>query len=389
MKKDKPKPKVIALSLGGAGTGRSIFNAQQIEGVIRWARRAGWDLIDAADWHGEIPDAPEIAGLIYKRGSENQATLNALLARIPFSVRLQAGGSNTDICCVDTDWEAVGMQAAEYYLERGFRNFALAAYRTREWIQSLRVFKERIERAGGQCQAIQGMHLGEKSQEKVRKSVRRQLRKLNYPLGIFCANDRLAVRLCRWCIEEGIAVPEQAAILGYDNDSVTCGISPVALSSVDPYPEQQGFEAARLLQRMLDGETFPEGTLVRVPPSSIVTRRSTDITAIPDARAARALRYIWDHYADNIYAEDIAASCGMSRRNLDRHFKEALGRTAAQEITRRRLQRACELLVGGDMDAADIAARTGFGTPQYFNFLFKRCYGLTPQRYRERERWKH
>ena len=383
---EKKKKKVIALSLGSAGTGRSIFNALQIEGVIRWARRAGWDLVDAAIWHGEIPDALEIAGLIYRRESGNQATLGGLLAKTPFSVRLQAGGSMTDICCVDTDWEAVGLQAAEYYLDRGFRNFALAAYRTTEWIQSLRAFKERIEQAGGQCQAIQGMHLGERSQENIRKSVRRQLRKLTYPLGIFCANDRLAVRLCRWCVEEGIAVPEQAAILGYDNDSVTCAIGPVALSSVDPHPEQQGFEAARLLQRMLDGETIPEGTLIRVPPSGIVTRRSSDITAIPDARAARALRYIWDHYAQSISPDTVAASSGMSRRNLDRHFKQTLGRTAAQEITRQRLRRACELLVGENMNVADISARTGFGTPQYFNFQFKRRYGITPQRYRVRER---
>lgn len=196
------------------------------------------------------------------------------------------------------------------------------------------------------------------------KSVRRQLRKLTYPLAIFCAHDRLAVRLCRWCLENGVAVPEQAAILGYDNDTIACGSSPVPLSSVDPHLEQYGIEAARLLQRMMDGQTVPPGTRVRVPPSGIVTRRSTDITAISDVRATRAPRYIWDHYTGAIYADRVAASCGMSRRNLDRHLKEAIGRTASQEIIRRRLRRACELLVSEDINAGDIAERVGFSEPR-------------------------
>jgi AraC-like DNA-binding protein len=47
---------------------------------------------------------------------------------------------------------------------------------------------------------------------------------------------------------------------------------------------------------------------------------------------------------------------------------------------------ACDLLVGENMDLASIADKAGFRTPQYFSFQFKQHFGLTPQRYRERER---
>ncbi|MFO7820684.1 MAG: substrate-binding domain-containing protein [Lentisphaeria bacterium] len=383
------KTQVVALALGYPQRTHNISDALLAEGVIRWGRRAGWDLIDLGAWRWKIPSEMKVEGLIYNPGLSSREMLESLVGEIPFKVRIDPPEKAEHKRDVETDWEAVGQQAAEYYLDRGFRNFALAAYRTSEWIQSLRVFKERIEQAGGRCEVIRNMHMGGTNLEKVRKSVSRQLRELTYPLGIFCADDQLAVRLCRWCLENGIAVPEQAAILGYGNHAVACNLSPVALSSIDPHLEQHGYEAARLLQRMMDGETIPGGTLVRVPPNGIVTRRSTDITAIPDAQAARALRYIWDHYAWSIYPDEIASSCGMSRRNLDRHFKQALGRTAAQEITRQRLRRARELLASGEMDAADIAERVGFSTPQYFNFRFKQHFGLTPQRYRENKRKKH
>ncbi len=160
------------------------------------------------------------------------------------------------------------------------------------------------------------------------------------------------------------------------------------LSSITPDYERHGIEAARLLQRMMEGETIPPGTLVRIPPQEIITRRSTDITAIQDTKAALALRYIWDHYRTPISPEDIAAFCGIPRRSLERRFRNALGRTLMKEVMRQRLSKACELLVSGEIPVVEIAARVGFMTPQYFNFQFKKKFGVPPQAYRERERRK-
>jgi two-component system response regulator YesN len=59
-----------------------------------------------------------------------------------------------------------------------------------------------------------------------------------------------------------------------------------------------------------------------------------------------------------------------------------------KEVMRQRLSKAGELLAASDMPAVDIAAYVGFGTPQYFNFQFKKKFGVTPQAYREHERGK-
>jgi len=57
--------------------------------------------------------------------------------------------------------------------------------------------------------------------------------------------------ICRSC---GVAVPEELAVLGVDNDPVLCGVSFPPLSSIDTNSERVGYEAAALLDWMMAGE---------------------------------------------------------------------------------------------------------------------------------------
>ncbi len=379
--------KTVGMAFGKMGPGFEISSAMILNGIMRHAEEQGWQLIDLRAWHWNVPQ--HVDGLIFDRGVADQSFIADLVKNIPHHVELSPQRDLASTRGVDTDMAALGRKAAAYYLERGFRNFALAAYIANDWGESLSAFKDCIEKNGGTCQAVEGLHLPDQGLlTTVRDAIRTQLRGLNYPLGIFCHNDRLAVRLCAWCIEEGIAVPEQAAILGFGNDLIACQSGPVPLSSISRDYEHQGLEAARLLGRMMEGENVPVGTLVRVPPQEIITRRSTDIMALQDRKVALALRYIWDHYRSSMSPDDVAAYCCVSRRNIERRFQNALGRTIMKEVMRRRLSKACELLANGDICAIDISASLGFGTPQYFNFQFKKTFGIPPKAYRERERLK-
>ncbi|MFU8781118.1 MAG: substrate-binding domain-containing protein [Kiritimatiellia bacterium] len=381
MTKGKAK-KTVAVALGH---GLEIANALIAKGIMKHAKAQGWELIDLPCWHFIIPKKTD--GLIYENHIGDAKAIERLCKTIPHHVEMHPQRHLAAARGVATDMEALGHKAALYYLDRGFRNFALASYQTDVWTESLRTFKDWIEKHGGTCQAIEGLHLSDDVLlTTIRDAVRAQLRKLDYPLGIFCANDRLALRLCTWCIEEGIAVPEQAAILGFGNDLIACQTGPVPLSSISRDYEHEGIEAARLLQRMMDGQEVPAGTIARIPPLEIITRRSTDITALQDKSAAQALRYIWDHYQTPISPDDIAKFCDLPRRSLERRFKKALGRTLMKEVMRHRLSKAGELLVSTESPAVDIAARVGFMSPQYFNYQFKKKFGIPPQTYRERER---
>ena len=119
-----------------------------------------------------------------------------------------------------------------------------------------------------------------------------------------------------------------------------------------------------------------------MPPVAVVTRRSTDTLAMDNPRLVQAVACIRKHASQPMQIEDLGRMVGVSRRQLERLFRETLGRTPGAEIQRLRLERARELLAQSDLPIADVAAACGFGTPEYLATLFKKATGLTPLRYR-------
>jgi LacI family transcriptional regulator len=132
---------------------------------------------------------------------------------------------------------------------------------------------------------------------------------------------------------------------------------------------------------MMDGKAAPKSpTMVR--PGGVVTRRSTDVLAVPDTGVARAMRFMWDHLDQNLSVDDIAAEAGMQRRKLERAFRRHLGRGVNAELRRKRLERCCELLRTTRISVTDLAPTVGFRSKDYLHAAFQRTFGTTPQKFR-------
>ncbi len=154
----------------------------------------------------------------------------------------------------------------------------------------------------------------------------------------FKAQQVLAV-----CRELQIAVPEEIAVLGVDNDQLICEFANPPLSSVIPDTHRTGLEAACLLDRMMNsGKVDIERLLTE--PLGIQIRQSTDILATKDREAAMAMQYIRQHASHNIRIADVLRHVPLSRRVLESRFKKAFGRTPYEEIQRLRINRVCTLL---------------------------------------------
>ena len=95
-------------------------------------------------------------------------------------------------------------------------------------------------------------------QECQRPHVVRWLRSLPRPIGIYTPGDWIAVRLLEVCQENDIAVPQEIAILGLENDVTVCESVRPTLSSIELDMQRVGYEAAHLLDRMVAGEKPPE-----------------------------------------------------------------------------------------------------------------------------------
>ena len=72
----------------------------------------------------------------------------------------------------------------------------------------------------------------------------------------------------------------------------------------------------------------------------------------------------------------------MSRRSLEKRFREIIGRTILEEIQLTRLERAKRLLLETTYPISKVAEIAGFGSAGYFIQFFQKQVGNTPRKYR-------
>src|SRR5213079_3023715 len=104
--------------------------------------------------------------------------------------------------------------------------------------------------------------------------IRQHLIKLPRPLAVFAANDFQAAEVARVCVRNGIAIPDDIALLGVDNDDLLCTTWRPPVSSVKLPFERVGFEAAMMMDKMLKGKPVPKKAVL-LPPVGVVTRPSS------------------------------------------------------------------------------------------------------------------
>jgi LacI family transcriptional regulator len=171
------------------------------------------------------------------------------------------------------------------------------------------------------------------------------------------------------------------AVIGVDDDDAICMLCDPPLSSVRTSAELVGYRAAELLQDMINGKP-PQQDIEYIPPRSVCERLSTRVVAVEDRELARVCRFIRQHACDGINVETVAQSTSLSRRQLERRFKEKLGRTPHEEITAVQIERVKQLLRETEMTLEQIAPKAGYAHKESLSAVFKRETGQTPGGYR-------
>ena len=291
---------------------------------------------------------------------------------------------------VGCDDRAIGRLAAQHLLERGLKRFAYCGFAEVGWSENRSLgFSATAAEAGFPCHLYHDVRDKRipRAWEKAQHALAAWLRALPKPVGLMAGTDLHAQQVLDACRRARVAVPEEAAVIGVDNDEDLCRLCDPALSSVINNPRQIGYEGARLLARLMRREVRPgEAEPTLIPPLGVAARGSTDITAIENREAAEAVSFIRKHACDRIQARDVARAIDRSRATLYRLFQDALGRSPRQEILRVQLERAKTLLTQTGHTLDEIADLAGFNDAAYFSVAFKRELGLTPGTFRARHR---
>lgn len=284
-----------------------------------------------------------------------------------------------EIWQANIDANLVGAFAADHLLRGGYRRLAaVCRLPLNTQIAYAESFAEYCRASGANCETFIA---GGRTEEEEFDSLLEWIRAGDLPVALFCASDRTGRRVIRMLKEAGLHVPDDAAVLGCENDIKLCEGSTPMISSVQLPCRRIGLECARLLDAQMNGRKLKKKQIY-LPPESVVVRKSTSLFATNDLHVRRAVEYIRRHASENIRIKDIAQHAGLSVDTLQRRFKKEVGHGPNAEIQHMRIETVKELLRNSDLSLDEIAEATGYSDGHYLSKFFKIKTGITARKYR-------
>ena len=352
--------------------------------LIQYAKEHGWRLTiedrmsPPAGWHGDgaimqAMDIPVITNYVKSLRRRGIPVVNLVNSRISRSI---------PSCLIDV--ATVGRLAAAHFKERGFTH---TAFFSMEWMYGREMQFSGFTTAwdNGNVRKWIWPEAAEaktvNNQAAMVKWIRATLADASKPVATLCANSYNAVALLNACLDMGLSVPDEVAILSASYDPAFCDCQAVPISGVEIDSRRQAKEAAALLDRLID-RRLCDSTHIVIQPTRIVIQRSTDVLATENPILRQSFQFIRENLSRPFGAAEIATHLAIPRIRLDRLFALELKRSAGAEIMRQRIARVKRMLVESNATLAAIAADTGFCHASYLISTFKKAVGTTPRRYR-------
>ena len=269
--------------------------------------------------------------------------------------------------------------AGSHLLERGFEHFGFCGVPEFLWSRErLKWFTSFLSQHKFECSVFPSPEVESfSSPADLHRALEQWVAGLPKPAGVMAGYDIRAQQLIVACRNLEIAVPEEVAVIGVDNDELLCDLCDPPLTSIILDSEGTGYKSAELLEQMMSGEHVP-GDAHLFKPLGIVTRTSTDTLAMSDPEIVQAVHLIRRHACDGISVQDLLDRGSLSRRVFEQRFRQQVGTTPHQQIVQTQLDRVKDLLVNTKLNLADIAVRSGFKHHEYMSVVFKKIQGESP-----------
>lgn len=336
-----------------------------IDGILQWAK----------EW-----EASGIIGQFYNDEEVKKFTqANIPVIAQDFKERF------TDIPNITGAYRETGRLGADYFLKKGFKNFAFYGFKNIVWSRErAEGFEERIQESGYNVHFYEPEESSNTDLWYYKPSALSVwLKSLPKPIALMTCDDNQGHHITEAARHAGIHIPDEVAVLGVDNDDMICDLSDPPLSSIELDSEKSGYEAARLMEQMIEEKTC-SGPDIIVKGTQVITRHSTDIFASKDKYIVSALKYIHGNLDKNLKVDQVLKEVPLSRRSLEKRFIMTTGYPVYEYIYNQRIEKFTQKLLETDMTIFEIALDLGLSDSKNIARQFKQIKGLTPMEYRKK-----
>lgn len=371
------------------------YDRKVIEGIGHYLQttKADWDLYLEEDFLTRFDNLNEWSGDGIIADFDNPEIQQALQkATVPV---VAVGGSYADandypnVPYVATDNYALVNTAYQHLKQKGIERFAFYGAPKDEhqrWSQERETAFSQICAADNyECHIYRGHPIKPETWQNTIKRLADWLQSLPTPIGVIAVTDSRARHLLQVCDHAGILIPDKLAVVGIDDDEIARFLSRVSLSSVSQGCYEIGFQAAKKLHCLLNGQACSTEALL-IPPKGIIERQSSDFKAIKDPYVMQAMHFIRQNACRGIKVEQVLDYVGVSRSNLVKRFQQERKQSIHSEIHYEKLRRACSMLKNTEQSTTEIASICGYPSLQYMYTVFKKHFNQTPCDYREKSR---
>lgn len=364
-----------------------IPSLQKHAGACRAAKPLGWriqtvDAVNGAFNIRRVLDFWKPDGIIFDCGGLSGPIPVAAVRGCPTVFIAQRPHDGEPINTVGENLEATGQLAARELLALDFHDYAFVGYPSeRSWSRGRgQAFREAIALNGKTCHAFTRFARQGDTLDWIAR-LRKWLKALPKPCGIFTANDDVAEDVVDACAAESIDVPGEVAVLGVDNNETICERATPRISSIASDFERCGLLAVRILNALFHTPKMMP-TSRTFPPLMVVRRETTRARSEAGGEVAAAVSYIRQHACEGLRAADVVKRMSGSRRFAEMRFRAARGHSILDEIQSVRMEHANDLLEHGSMTVKAVANFCGYASESTFHRLYRKTFGHTPRKAR-------
>jgi LacI family transcriptional regulator len=295
----------------------------------------------------------------------------------------------TGVPSVLADCHADGRIVAEHFVEQGYKRLQLISSTTdrvkRDYLEGLQSVARSHDIEVLDLDIPYDFEEDPKLLATAYQKLREALKRIDKPIGVYVPLDSMALYVVQICNELGIRVPDEVGLAVAYNSLDVCLNTRPTLSSIEGNNPKIGYEAMRVLDQIMHGESAPSEPIF-VPPKTLRVRGSSRIFVCEDATITKAMRFIAENARNPICVDEVADAAGVSKRTLSRRFDAHVGKSILTEINRVRTQTIKQELVDTEQPISEVAAACGFTSTSHFNVFFRKATDMTPGEYRRKHR---